>query len=166
MFYVYAYLRAVDSANGKKGTPYYIGKGSGRRAYEKQAHFRMPLDNQHIVILERNLTELGAFALERFYIRWYGRVYDGTGILRNKTEGGDGGLSGFKHSLKTRMQISAKKLGKPKSPEHIAKMAASKAKQCTDGTTVYPSLNEMSRITKIPLSTCKYRVQAGHYRYV
>lgn len=166
MFYVYAYLRASDSANGKRGTPYYIGKGSGRRAYEKQAHFRMPVDNQYIIILERGLTELGAFALERFYIRWYGRVYDGTGILRNKTEGGDGGLSGFRHSLKTRLQISAKKLGKRKSPEHIAKIAASKAMACTDGLAVYPSLNEMSRTTKIPLSTCQYRVRIGRYQYV
>jgi hypothetical protein len=27
----------------------------------------------NIVILERNLSEIGAFALERRYIEWYGR---------------------------------------------------------------------------------------------
>lgn len=88
-YYVYAFIRSKDSDNAKAGTPYYIGKGCGNRAFIKRAY--RPDDNRYIVILERNLSELGAFALERRMIRWYGRLDNNTGILRNLTEGGEGG---------------------------------------------------------------------------
>ena len=110
MFYIYAYIRARKSKNGKAGEPYYIGKGQGNRAYVKHGRIPVPKDKSKIVFMERNLTELGAFALERRYIRWYGRIDIGTGILRNLTDGGDG-WSGAKHSLESKRKISESKKG-------------------------------------------------------
>ena len=101
IYYVYFYLRSKDSNHGIAGTPYYIGKGSNRRAWRKHTNIHKPRNKNDILIVENNLTELQAFMWERYYIRWFGRLDLGTGILRNRTDGGEG-VSG--DSEETRMK--------------------------------------------------------------
>lgn len=89
-YYVYKYLRGKDSAYGKAGTPYYIGKGCGNRAYTDHGHLPLPADRTRIQIVKENLTEQEAWDHEIELIAKYGRIDKGTGILRNQTDGGDG----------------------------------------------------------------------------
>lgn len=124
-FYVYAYLRT-------NGQPYYIGKGFGKRGYahQKREKFRTPKDTSRIVVLECNLTEIGAWALERRMIRWYGRKDVHNGILHNMTDGGEGS-GGYKRTPEQVAKLSeaAKKANTGrKQPAHVVEH---RAKQCT-----------------------------------
>lgn len=110
IFYVYAYLR-------KDGTPYYIGKGCGRRLFDKNHKTKIPKDRSQIVILESHLTELGAFALERRMIKWYGRKDNQTGILRNLTDGGEG-CTGAIRTEDHKMKIRKSMIGNQKAKGH------------------------------------------------
>lgn len=114
IYYVYAYLRASDNS------PYYIGKGKGTRYKDKHPGVSVPKNETKIVFLETNLSNIGACALERRYIRWYGRKDIGTGILLNKTEGGDGNTGTRTESW--RKNHSLLLTGKKLSEEHISKL--------------------------------------------
>ena len=124
-FYTYAYLR-------EDRTPYYIGKGSRKRAYTRgKGDIKPPKDKSRIILLKQNLTEEEAFKHEKYMIVVFGRKDLGTGILHNKTDGGDGvsgriitigSFTGKTHSEEVRRKISKSKKGKQLSEEHKRKV--------------------------------------------
>jgi hypothetical protein len=143
MYYIYSYLREDYS-------PYYVGKGSGKRAYTKgPKEVKPPKDKSRVKIIKTNLTEEESFALEKLYILMFGRIDLGTGILRNKSDGGDGASGavrspefreklrqanlGKKKSKKVGEKISKALIGKKASAETRAKQsAARKGMKCTE----------------------------------
>ena len=110
IYYVYQYLRT-------DGTPYYIGKGKNRRAYVKQRVIPLPTNKSLIQFIAHKLSETEAFILEAKLIKHYGRKDLGTGILHNKTDGGEGTRKPYK-------KVAWNK-GLKQSPEHNAKISLS-----------------------------------------
>ena len=82
MFYTYLWLR-------EDGRPYYVGKGSGDRAYNPNGHrVRKPSEDACIIVQDFE-NEEDAFFAEKFLIEFYGRTDNGTGCLSNLTDGGE-----------------------------------------------------------------------------
>ena len=115
MYYTYAYLR-------EDKTPYYIGKGKGNRIFNKnKGDIRPPKDKSRIIVLKKNLTEAEAFRHEIYMITVFGRKDLETGILRNRTDGGEG-ASGLVMSEETRKTLSELKVGE-KNPNYGKEMS-------------------------------------------
>ena len=132
-YYTYAYLR-------EDRTPYYIGKGQGNRAYRRNKKcIKPPKDKSRIIYLKQNLTEEEAFKHEIYMIAVFGRKDLGTGILYNRTDGGEGvsgritskeskrkigeSNKGKKRSKETKIKLSEAKKGKTLTEEHKAKLS-------------------------------------------
>ena len=117
-FYTYAYLR-------EDRTPYYIGKGSGKRIYANVGRpCGKPKDKSRIIFLKQNLTEEEAFKHEIYMIAVLGRKDLGTGILHNKSNGGQG-ASGLIVTDEMKKHQSQLRKGK-KNPKHSENMKREK----------------------------------------
>lgn len=181
MFYVYLYIR-------EDGTPYYVGKGKGKRAYVQGGRpCKTPTDKSRIKIHTDNLTEEQAFSLEKELILAHGRKCDG-GILHNQSLGGEGS-SGRIPSKETRNKMSKAQLGVCKSekhrenirlanigennpmwgkyykktPEQIEKSARAKHKRCIADGIEYDSVKEAADAHGIKYSTAKRRLQKNSF---
>jgi hypothetical protein len=127
LFYTYAYLR-------EDRTPYYIGKGSGNRAYSKCGRTVGLPPRDRIIFLKTGLTEEEAFRHEIYMIAVFGRKDLGTGILWNFTDGGDGAANPSKEtreklsrassniSEETRQKLREASSGRRHTPETIEKI--------------------------------------------
>jgi hypothetical protein len=119
IYYTYAYLR-------ENKTPYYVGKGKKNRAYEGSGKpCNIPKDKSRIIFLKQNLTEQEAFEHEIYMIDVFGRKDLGSGILHNKSNGGEGS-GGWIATPELRKKMSelrkGKKHSKPRSEETRQKL--------------------------------------------
>jgi len=93
MFYTYMWLRDYPCpVCGQVGCPYYVGKGHGRRAIVKHKvgnRYFSPPTNPDCILTQEWPNEVHALDGEKFLIAMYGRIDQGTGCLRNGTDGGD-----------------------------------------------------------------------------
>jgi hypothetical protein len=114
-YYIYFHINPV------KNEIFYVGKGKGRRAYDKKIRNRFwkNIVNKYgyiINIAEEGLTEEQAHQRELFYIAKIGRRDLGKGSLTNLTDGGEG-ASGAVRSDEYKKAVSLRVKGTKASDE-------------------------------------------------
>ncbi len=141
MFYTYRHIR-LDT-----GTPFYVGKGSNNRAFEKRGRNKywkniVKSKGYRVEIIQDNMNEEDAFAFEEKLIK----LYKSLGYCEaNLTDGGEGlkgftpwnkgttvsesmkkqisnKLKGIIPSIETRNKISKANKGKIRTPEVVEKL--------------------------------------------
>ena len=146
-FYTYLWLR-------EDGTPYYVGKGIGRRVSRRHRMGEPPSIDR--ILIQEFPSEADALAAEAFLISYYGREDLGLGCLLNLTDGGEG-MSGHKATAETRRKMSLSHighegfwLGKTESAETRAKQSiAAQGKKKSEETRKRMSAAQMGNHKKL-----------------
>src|ERR1019366_1802205 len=120
VFYTYLWFR-------EDFTPYYVGKGTGSRAFIRNGHGVHRPENISRILVQCWESEEKAFEMEKWYIFFYGRKDNGTGCLRNLTDGGEnppaGRSKGHTVSQEVRDNLSQKLKALWKDPEYAKHMS-------------------------------------------
>jgi hypothetical protein len=147
-FYTYAYLR-------EDRTPYYIGKGSGRRYYSrKKTDIKPPKDKTRVILLKQNLTEEEAFKHEIYMISVFGRKDIGTGILHNKSDGGEGPSNFSEEALKKISEASKNRIYSEKTRRKKSKSMTGKFHSEETKKKIRESKKNISKETREKISKC------------
>lgn len=129
MYYTYAYLR-------EDKTPYYVGKGKERygRKYRVTAkHSGIAIPHPHrILILKTFESEFDAYKHEIYMISVFGRKDIGTGILHNRTDGGEGSSNISDYSRKRTSEIHKGKVLSEETKRKIAETRKNRGYSCTE----------------------------------
>lgn len=158
-FYVYTH----EFASGpNKGRPFYVGKGSGRRAWSKstRSKYWQSVAGKYgfaVRLIDSEISESQAFELEKFLIETIGR-----NALCNFTDGGEGMANpapavranlrashlGNRHTKATKLKIAKAAKGKRLSAEHKERLRLSRVGATTSDET--RALISKSRMGKSP----------------
>lgn len=128
-YYTYAYLR-------EDGSPYYIGKGKVRNRCKYRIGAKhtsttvAPLDRQ--IVLKTFDSEFDAFKHEIYMISLFGRKDLGTGILHNKTDGGEGASNISEYARKRTSQIHKGKVLSEETKSKISKTRKKRGYKCSE----------------------------------
>jgi hypothetical protein len=160
MFYTYVWLR-------EDRTPYYVGKGSGYRAYNRHRVGNAPPLGRIVFYIAKN--ESDAFGTEIALIWYYGRKDIGTGCLRNLTDGGEGARHLFTEEQKANLSRIRKEqgtippnwAGKKQSKDHIRKRIESRLAKGNYATSE-DSRRIISEATKLAMARPDVKLKLGH----
>lgn len=150
-------------------------KQIGKRPYKKQGKSKIWNNivnkTDYIVeILLNNISNQEAVEVEKYLIKYYGRINLKTGTLANLTDGGEG-ITGFKHSKKTLLKMKKSATGRTWSNDfklklsliHKGKRSKNLEKKVIDTSTgiIYDSVTILAREKNILKSTLTNKLN-GH----
>lgn len=140
-FYVYAHV------DNETQTPFYIGIGQGKRAFDKSRNDSWIMfvskyaKDYEVKFIAENIDEGTAREIENLFIKKLGKIYTGSGMLLNWTDGGYGEGVFFQLSLEDNSVDLVSKMS------DYGKMLNSKETQNYKLEKIHSFLDEIVKIT-------------------